>query len=399
MQIAYLSSFAAPEGPPIHRRLHEIASGVGTTFRWLKNRAPGQGGAQWAAERNELFAEADALFLSGSGNLILYDDEYWPVIDGYVDSGKPLIVEFSENALDRYNAFLQRYDFAGTTFRLSRRNSGMPERVVRFTRSERSFHDTGLFKGIDEVIVQQPNHIAYASDCQAMLTGADPLDFTAAESDLRKPGYLVATPTPMVVNDAIDTRFVMGIFGGCLHDPYTGPFGHSFPGIEPNVRFAQNLLRMMQSARQSVSDLSNIGKSLLDEIEHALLEFVSGVGGVEWWSPAFIPQDILDGCANRAEGSTTVPFAFLDFIHYKKIIKKNWPLFEPFLAAVMGQATGSNKAVAWIQAINDRYRKFAAHKTRSVVTGFSFSQPDIETLREYRDRARALRRAASRKKI
>jgi hypothetical protein len=253
-----------------------------------------------------------------------------------------------------------------------------------------------LFRGVAQIVIQQPNHIRYGGDCQALVTGADAIDLTEAATDLPSPPYLIARPTPLVANDSLETRIVIAISGGLLHDPYTGPTGHRFPGIEPNATFAQNLLRMLSSARRAVSELSMAGDELLREIEQSLLHLVYTVlfraAGQGWWSATFIPDSIQAKCEGRRE-SGLPDYGLIDLIDYKKIIRKNWGLFQPHFQAVIRDVSAKS-AVAWIQEINDKYRKYVAHETRKIVSGFSFSANDVALLQDYRNRARALRRAA-----
>jgi len=142
-------------------------------------------------------------------------------------------------------AFATRYD----------ERYGHP-RLIQLSRSEypMAFRDSRLFRGVQSLLVQGANGIGCSGYAQTVLAlPAEMVDVV----DLRTDFSVDSFPKPELPIAAISSREdwsgqVIALSTGILHDPYIGPTGHQFPGIEAedNRTFAENLIRILDTAEQ-----------------------------------------------------------------------------------------------------------------------------------------------------
>jgi hypothetical protein len=155
--------------------------------------------------------------------------------------------------------------------------------------------------------------------------------------------------------------------GGLFHDPYVGALGARFPGIRANEQLARNVIKWLTDGLPpEPPDPAQEAFRLADQIERNLAEYVVGrlqMSHANWWTEG-VPLQIRTACAQRSEEDENryPKEAYLDLLHYSKIVEHNFSLYEVHLRAV-GWSRGKKKALAWIGELN-KIRRAIMHPTR-----------------------------------
>jgi len=133
------------------------------------------------------------------------------------------------------------------------------------------------------------------------------------------------------------------------------------PGIQQNARLADNLIcYAVKIAGAGVTPAQHCKRA-----EKNLATFVLTAlqlhCGVKWWHKG-IPLNIRQECVQRKEEEPHREFpkdAYLNLIDLKKIMERNWPLFQSYFKKI-GESQSKDKALSWMERFNE-IRRLQAH--------------------------------------
>jgi hypothetical protein len=327
-----------------------------------------------------LLDDADAFFMPD--DTLLYNEDYTNRLRDHIKAGARLLVRLDENCLDRQNAFLAKYDLTGTNVRI--RSVSMPRVILK--RSADCFRDVRLFAGVDEVQIQGPNAIWYGGESLPVLVADDQYVAIDGEKDL--PLDWNARELPCIgAWHGLEHGGVLAMSGGYFHDPYDGPTGVRWPGIEANERLAQNVIRYLTEGRPSLTP-----EDRCQRIEINVADFVFGIlkkAQADWWTE-FVPLPVRQKCAQRQEeeNNRLPKEAYFDLIDLKTVMHKNWSLFEQHFRNAKSEG-GKDKSLGWMDKLNE-LRRLVGHPLKKHVAGYSFTDQEQQLLRDADEVARRL---------
>lgn len=245
------------------------------------------------------------------------------------------------------------------------------------------FRDTSLFRGVNELLLQQASGVGCFGDAQVVL--AVPSS-NVQLLDICTDYFILGLPRPelpvVATSGLPDWRGqVIAFHVGIFHDPYQGPFGAEFPGIvaADNQRFAQNLLRVVSDGRPPVGTSWEDAYALINDIETGVARLTARIlsanAGADWFDQC-IPQRIREKCrARQIEESAGFPIAaYLDLIDYKAIWKENWSVFASLFDQHAPPAS-KTRSLHFLQEVNP-LRALAAHPTKRLLGGLSSPTED-----------------------
>jgi len=143
-------------------------------------------------------------------------------------------------------------------------------------------------------------------------------------------------------------------------------------------------------ARRDV-DIEERCKRIEIDLANFVLNVLKKANLKDWWEE-YVPMDIRQKCANRQEEENnriTMKEAYFDLIDLKKVMHKNWTLFEQQFREAKREG-GKEKCLAWLDDVN-KARRFVGHPLKKELSGHSFSEPEKASLAEAEDLARRLR--------
>ncbi len=334
-----------------------------------------------------MVASANVLILWAKNLPSDTDHRYLRMLMEKIRSGSSALVLINLNRLDKINPIIAHFEMTATELRIENivRND-RPPRLVSFGRDEKCFRHMELFAGVDKVLVQQPNVIWYSGQAMPLLSASDN-EIVVSDQDTLTTWE--ARECSCVTGWCGERgQVVIAVSGNLIGNPYRGPMGNYWPGIEANERFARNLLSYLKKSCQShgPEDILD-GNNLCDRIEENLADFVKGVlqkasTEGDWWTE-FVPKKIRIKCVERKEDEDNKykqREAYLDLIDLKTIIEKHWTLFERFFR--MAGRKDKKNAIGWIEEMNE-YRRMAAHPIKRHITGFAYSQNDLAFLNRH----------------
>jgi hypothetical protein len=328
----------------------------------------------------KLLDESDAFFMPD--DTICYSEDYVKCLHGRIQSGARVLVRLDENHLERQNAFLAKYDLTGTKVRI--RSPLTPTIVLK--RSADCFRDVRLFAGVDEVRIQHPNAIWYGGESLPVLIADD--EYLAIDGEKDLPLDWNARELACIAAwHGSAHGGVLAMSGGYFHDPYDGPTGVRWPGIEANERLAQNVIRYLTEGRPSETP-----EDRCQRIEINLADFVFGIlkkAHTDWWTE-FVPLPVRQKCAQRQEeeNNRLPKEAYFDLIDLKTVMHKNWSLFEQHFRNAKCEG-GKDKSLAWMDKLNE-LRRLVGHPLKKHVAGYSFSDEERQLLRDGDELAKRL---------
>lgn len=318
-----------------------------------------------------------------------------------VADGMRLFVPIDANELDPLNSFLQRYGIEGTHLKIYAERFTDHPRLLRLDRKQSadSFRPHFLLDGVDSLTIEQADAIRYGSTVVPVLTV--PLErvklvdrMSDYEASWRAPEISCIVLSPVSGSGGVlasSTQFTT--------DPYRAASGVTFPGIaaDQNEKLARNILTWLSGATHDVETIPVQAFNLVDQIERGLVEFVVSTlmtKHSDWWTEA-IPMSVRIECAKRCEeeGNKLPKPAYLDLVHIKEILEKNWTIFEAALSAV-GWSGGKKRALSWLVTFNET-RRSVMHPTRRSFAPQIVSDKTVSALRVLLERVRALRISTS----
>ncbi|MFZ5557674.1 MAG: hypothetical protein ACOZDY_13295 [Pseudomonadota bacterium] len=200
------------------------------------------------------------------------------------------------------------------------------------------FRDPSLFRGVNELLLQQANGIGCFGDAQVVLAvPSGEIRLLDSQRDL----FVSETPRPELPIMATASRSdwrgrVIALHAGILHDAYSGPLGNAFPGITAgdNEVFAKNLIRVLADGPPPTGNTWEDASRLLSEIETGIARLTDRLlraAAGETWFLSRVPSKIQDDCRDRQskENAGFPPAAYLDLTHFKTIWKENWAVVSP----------------------------------------------------------------------
>lgn len=383
MLIAYLAALG-PKDRFCYQRLSDLAKEMGSDIRFVRAVDYDEDSVQsaWTAFA-QLLREADAFFMPD--DTVAYSEEYTEQLYERVEAGSRLLVRLDENYLDRQNAFLSKFDLTGTRVRIR----SVSSRLVTLRRSADTFRDVRLFGGVEEVEVQQPNAIWYGGESLPVLVADNQYLAINGETDLPSDWNARELACAAAWHGA-GQGGVLAMSGAYFSDPYEGATGVHWPGIEPNMKLARNVLQYLAEGRSHATP-----EDRCQRIEINLADFVFGVlkrSSQEWWTE-LVPLTIRQKCAQRQEEERNrLPKeAYFDLIDLKTVMHKNWSLFEPFFQAASSTEStgGKDKSLAWLDKLNE-LRRLVGHPLKKHVSGYSFTVQEQELLRTADELAKRL---------
>ena len=218
---------------------------------------------------------------------------YMSLLYQRIGAGSRLLVNINPNTLERQNAFLSRFDLTGTQVRIRSSTS----HLIVLDRSAGAFRDFRLFGGVDQVQIQQPNAIWYGGDSLPVLVADGPFLTVNAETDL--PSEWNARELACIAAwHGAGFGGVLAVSGNFFGDPYDGPTGLHWPGIEANEQLAQNVMQYLIEGRARANP-----EDRCQRVEINLADFVFGVlkrSDDDWWNK-YVPLPIRQKCAQRQE--------------------------------------------------------------------------------------------------
>lgn len=378
MQILYLDVLNPFEPAPLQRLADIAERDYSARFMFLRAAVEALPSLTQAVE--DAIDEADAFVLRA--DTLLHGPRFSRAVHERIAGGRRALLQFgpavtadSDGLVAQFGA---KYDLTPTDVTIATDDTecGHP-RLVRIRRSGENFRDPQLFRGVNEVWIQQPTAIWHGGDSLPVLVPG-PTEYGV---DARTDFPVTWGPRELAVmaawygdNDAA----VLAIGGGLLHDPYRGPFGHDFPGIEANGRLASNLLHFLlpTTPKRELAPFEAVNRIEIN-LADVVLTVLRGTGA-KWWE-SHVPADIRKRCEGRKRNSITQapPEAFLDFGDYAKLLDTHATHFAGFLAAGGPGATPS----AWAERLN-QLRNVIMHPTKRHVGGCRLTDADMRFLRD-----------------
>lgn len=346
--------------------------------------------------------ESIAKFIRNAAGMILpYENflrtpELSTVIQECVATGRRILSIVGQNNLEVLNPFLGNYGVAGTLLAVHDLTSKLQPRLVELDRSSSpdSFRPHPLNAGVQTLVLQHPYAIRYHGIAIPVLTlPLDRIGITDQRTDLFA-DWTTPDLSCLVLSPVGESGGLLSISCGLISDPYVGPMGDEFPGIEAadNKVLASNILKWLSGQRLEVANASSTAFDLIDRIERSLIDFTAlklRSHMADWWTEG-IPLQVRQECATRSEeeGNKFPKAAYLDLIDIKKILESNWVLFESDLA-VVGWKGGKRAALSWFDQLNST-RKYVMHPTRRHFVPDLVDSSAVAFLRELWDRVQRL---------
>lgn len=377
MLIAYLAALN-PTERYLYTRLSEIAKDMGAEIRYA--RLEGQDFEALTKAFRRGLDEADAFFMPD--DTVLYSEDYTVQLHDRIKAGARVLMRLDENCLDRQNAFLAKYDLTGTRLRI--RSESTP--TVLLKRSADCFRDVRLFAGVEDVQIQHPNAIWYGGESLPVLVADETYLVVDGEKDLPV-DWNARELSCIAAWHGLEHGGVLAMSGGYFHDPYDGPTGIRWLGIDANQRLAQNVIRYLTEGRPAQTP-----EDRCQRIEINLADFVFGIlnkAHTDWWTE-FVPLPVRQKCAQRQEeeNNRLPKQAYFDLIDLKTVMHKNWALFEQHFRNAK-QEGGKDKSLGWMDKLNE-LRRLVGHPLKKHVAGYSFTEEEGRLLREADDLAKRL---------
>jgi hypothetical protein len=346
--------------------------------------------------------ESVAKFIRDAAGMILpYENflltpELRTVIHECVAAGHRMLAIAGQDNLEVLNPFLENYGVAGTRLAVHDSTSKLHPRLVELDRgnSPDSFRPHPLNTGVQSLVVQHPYAIRYQGNTKPVITlPLDRIDITDQRADLHA-DWTAPDLSCLVLSPVGEEGGLLSISCSLFSDPYVGPMGDEFPGIEAadNKVLASNILKWLGGKSLQVANLSSVAFDLLDRIERSLVEFTQFKlknQMADWWTDG-VPVSIRVECAKRREeeGRKMPMEAYFDLIAVKTILEGNWVLFESDLA-VVGWKGGKRAALSWFDQLNT-IRRNVMHPTRRHFVPDLVDSSAVAFLRELWDRVQRL---------
>ncbi len=389
MRIGYLD-WLQGDGPIGESRFQQIGAEIGATFHFASLAGATQGGsAQPFLDKWErVFLEADAFIVTGRN---LPDPPvYLPRIRDAIVAGKSALFDLNPNRLSVINPILAHFDMVAVLDVIANADPRADQSQLCLRRDDQCMRSLELFSGVESVTISTPRVIWYHGSALPLLV-ATARQFVVDEGDLRT-SHDPRQCACMVGWCGPRGQVVIVVSGGLFYDPYDGGVpGFSvthWRGIGGNEQLARNLFSYLtRSARHESTHLVD-GTQLCDRIEINLCNFVLGTlkgqgSGTDWWTQ-FVPLPLRQKCAGRREeeGNRCPPEAYFDLTDLKTIISDQWRIFEPLFRQAQAPPKKSD-ALAWIDVVNTKYRRFEAHPLKRAIAGFRYGAEDLAFLRDW----------------
>ncbi len=352
-----------------------------------------QNGLEWLAKvRSEL---ADADIIIGLGNfLALFQsgtelESLLALLRSKIDAGCPALFDGCDTLFthafpdlerqirvffDRYGIHLTPIKVASKTREYEAHSSSM---CCVFKGDDDSLLDAGLFSGTDSVIGSGSRLIQYDANVFPLIE-ASGLHFFVDEGDLPAVGNL-GRKNAVAVRLARGRQCLIALSGSFLRDR-TRTLGGTTPGLEDNVRFAENL----------IDELTEHGRT---HINHALSAF-------ELFCELEVRLgEILETGLTRRSGSSNffellppnvrkrlrTKFGMLDYSRafysdLVTILEQYWADFQRYFLSATGESMSPSAVMESLREVNE-LRKYLAHPAKAQQEKRKITASDVEKLR------------------
>lgn len=309
---------------------------------------------------------SDLVIITGPEIFNYFGDGLMEKIILYYNSGGSILYEVNPNVTDMQNLFLNSFEMKYTGIRLRTRLSY----DIPFAMSEHSFRDRYLYKGIDQIILTQPNHIHFWGNSEPILRSNGNFLSIDGETDLLT-DFENKLITPIVFNENNNEGLFICINGYVKINELINLIDRS-----NNTKFLCNLFEMILSKKsryeKAYSEYRLIEKLLLLIVKNKLSKNKS----IDWIEN--IPSNVLEEIIRNRSDINNIEEA-LNFIQLKKIVSHNWNLFKETFD---NENQSKKKSLSWIDFVNEK-RKDIAHPVKDV-NDHSITFEVINKLKEIR---------------
>ena len=162
---------------------------------------------------------------------------------------------------------------------------------------------------------------------------------------------------------------------------------------EINRQLIINILRYLKMNKQPKRLTVN---KLFHQIERDMAVFVTRTllaNDKDWWQK-YVPDSIRAECEKRRTQEKNIfpNESYLDLLHLKKIMDKNWNLFYELLSTITEES--KKKFLKRTEDFNASTRRFEAHPIKTLFMPQDYSEAYINRVKELADLARQLRISA-----
>jgi hypothetical protein len=198
-----------------------------------------------------LIRRADAIILPSGMHLRTRD--VFEALHARVMSGARMLVCGGERDAEQLNALLAHYQMFLVDVRI--RSNGLEPHILRIQRGPDTFRDERIFRGVDEVVLLEPNAIWCRGQSRALLVpDRDVLAY--GEANIEQSRIQPRELPCMGLWEGPGRAAVLLTAGSLLLDPFSGPGGVPFPGIAANRTLVTNMLTFISepAARTSARE-------------------------------------------------------------------------------------------------------------------------------------------------
>ena len=309
---------------------------------------------------------SDLVIINGQEVFNYFGDGLMEKIILFYNSGGSILYEVNPNVTDIQNLFLNSFEMKHTGIKLRTRLSY----DIPFAMSEHSFRDRYLYKGIDQIILTQPNHIDFWGNSEPILKSNGNFLSINAATDLLT-DFENKLITPIVFHENNNEGLFICINGYVKTHELINLIDRS-----NNIKFLCNLFELILNKKsryqKAYSEYRLIEKLLLSIVKNKLPINNSN----DWF--VYIPDNVLEEIKRNRSDISNIEEA-LNFIQLKKIIIHNWNLFKEIFD---NGNESKKKSLSWIDYVNEK-RKDIAHPVKDV-NDHSITFEVINKLKEIR---------------
>jgi hypothetical protein len=237
-----------------------------------------------------------------------------------------------------------------------------------FQKAKDELRDPELFKKVNSVYSDAAALINYEPELYPLID-ADPSEFEFVDQgDMFFNGSLGFKNTIAVRGDRFDSIQIL-YTGRMFENAYDDVMGRTHFGIEKNLKFAENIIKCLDSAISKPEHYETKCYELFSQLERRLgllIESKLSSAKVEEW---------IDEHATKSEYKRT-NLGQLNFMELSNIICSHWTTFDGHIVVDKEQFRFKCKA------INRRERRYLAHPIKAERDGYIFSENSSQKINE-----------------
>jgi hypothetical protein len=307
---------------------------------------------------------SDVIIIPGQKVFNYFGDGLMEKIISYYESGGTILYEVDSNVTEKQNLFLNAFEMKFTGIRLrTRLNYDIP-----FAMSDHSFRDRYLYKGIDQIILTQPNHIEYWGNSEPILRSNGNFLSIDSRTDLAI-DFENRLITPIVFQENKNEGLFIGINGYIKIIDMINIVDKS-----NNTKFLCNLYEMIFRKKSRYENAYSEYR-LIEKLLLSLVKLKLKINNANDWTE-YIPIKVYDEINRSGREIDNIENA-LNFIQLKKIIAHNWNLFQEVF-----DNGNKSKSLSWIDYVNEK-RKDIAHPVKDI-NDHSITYEVVDKLKEIR---------------